>query len=91
MKTELLTPTLTKKVKITIDEYSIIKTALENYIEKTEERVVFFTDKLNASKNTEEVRINNSYIKLAKENIANAKSSISKIDSSELITEHKLY
>jgi hypothetical protein len=84
-------PVLTKKVKMNIDEYAVIRCALENYIEKTEVNVLFFTDRLNASKNTEEVRSNNSYIKLAKENIANAKSSIFKLDESELITEHKLY
>ena len=84
-------PTLYKNVKMSIDQYTMVIVSLNKYIKTMEENVEFFTEKLNSSSSTQEVREYQDYIKLSKENIKHSQSTLDEIEKSELITEHKLY
>lgn len=89
MNTELPTPTLTKKVKITVDQYATIRTALSQFIKESEKRKLFFIDELNASNSTDEVKEKQRFVKMAKDQIKEAEESIKILDASDTIREYK--
>lgn len=93
MNTELKIqePTLYKNIKISVDQYAITRTALSKLIENTEKHKEEFIKLLNGSKSTVEVRNNQWFIRICKDQIRDAKATIKLLDASETITEHKLY
>jgi len=90
MNIELENPTMYKNVNITLDQLSTTIIALRDMIKKNEEYVVFFTEKLNSSSSTSEVRCADRYIKDAKQAIKNCQLVIKTLQSNELITKHTL-
>ncbi len=90
MKKELHTPNMYKNVNITLDQYGETVVALKNAITKYKEYVVFFTDKLNASSSTAEVKFSDSAIKDAKVGLKHCEDFLETLQTGKLITKHTL-
>jgi len=91
MKTELLTPTQYKKVKMSIDQYAVGRVAMTKFIESLKEKEVFWLDRLNASNTELEVKDNQFWLKTVRRQLSDMQDLVKIMDKTELITEHKLY
>tara|TARA_R110001592_G_scaffold332501_1_gene615903 strand:+ start:197 stop:469 length:273 start_codon:yes stop_codon:yes gene_type:complete len=90
MNIELENPTMYKNIDITLDQLSTTIVALRDMIKKNQDYIVFFTEKLNSSSSTAEVRCSDRYIKDARQAVKNCKEIIKALQSTELITKHQL-
>lgn len=90
-KTELKTPTQTKTVKMSLDQYAICRFATTKHIESLKEKEVFFRDRLNASTSPGDVTNNQFFLKECRQQMRELKDLVKTMDKTELITEHKLY
>lgn len=91
MEKELLTPTQSKTVKMSLDQYAVSRVAITNHIESLEEKEVFWLEKLNASNTELEVKDNQFWLKMTRKYLSDCKDLVKIMDKTQLITEHKLY
>jgi hypothetical protein len=90
MKKELLTPTQTKTVKMSLDQYAVSRVAITTFITSLEEKEVFWLERLNASSQTE-LKDNQRWLKMCRNQLKDLQELVKIMDKTELITEHKLY
>jgi len=91
MNTELSTPSYYKKVKMSLDQFSITRIAMTNYIKSLEEKEIFWLERLNGSNTPSEIKDNQKWLKMTRNQIADLQKMVKMMDKTELITEHKLY
>tara|TARA_R100001530_G_scaffold59567_1_gene43161 strand:+ start:741 stop:998 length:258 start_codon:yes stop_codon:yes gene_type:complete len=79
-----------KTIKFNIDQLSTSIVAFEKCISEQKKDVIYFTEKLNGSSSTEDVRQYQKYIKNSKDRIKIFDDLIGQMAHNELITRHEL-
>ena len=87
MENELLTPTQTK----TATSYNSWLPLVTTFIASLEEKEVFWLNRLNASNSPNEVKDNQCWLKMCRSQMQDLKDLVKIMDTTQLITEHKLY
>ncbi len=79
-----------KTININTDQSAILMTLIDQFIKKERESINFFTNKLNSSDTTKDVRDYTGVIKISKERISQLANLQDDIINSELTTKHQL-
>ena len=88
--TNLYTTSIYKNIELDTEQLAITITVLENFINKEKESINFFTDKLNGSNTTKNVRDFTETIAISKNRIKKLYDIIDQMTENELITKHTL-
>ena len=76
---------------MSLDQYSVSRVAITTFIESLKEKEVFWLERLNSSNSTNDVKDNNFYLKITRNQLSELQDLVKIMDKTELITEHKLY
>tara|TARA_R100001594_G_scaffold31970_1_gene59441 strand:+ start:1217 stop:1477 length:261 start_codon:yes stop_codon:yes gene_type:complete len=79
-----------KTININTDQSAILMTLIDQFIKKERESINFFTNKLNSSDTTKDVRDYTGVIKISKGRISQLANLQDDIINSELTTKHQL-
>ena len=79
-----------KKIQMDVEQISTSIMVFERFINNEKKDIEFFTDKLNGSSSTEEVKQFQKHIKSSREKITGFKNLISQMSNNQFITKHTL-